>query len=83
MEDRATTDASQQGETGPPRYISFIVRCQARMGGGVRARLLEVRSGFTCSVDDLDKLPEIVRRRVAQATDQAEEPQERSRSSGP
>ncbi len=77
MEHTPTSDALQQGEAVPPRYVSFIVRCQARIGGGVRARLLEVRSGFTCSVDDLDQLPDIVRRRLAQASDQPEGLQDR------
>ncbi len=66
MKDTPTSDGLQQGEAAPARYLSFILRCQARIGGGVRARLLEVHSGFACSLDDLDELPDIVRRRVAQ-----------------
>jgi len=29
---------------------------------------LEVRSGFSCSVDDLDELPSIVRRQIARTS---------------
>ena len=68
MSDTASVDAFEGKEPAPPRYVSFILRCQARSGGRVRARLLEVRSGFSCSVDDLDELPSIVRRQIARTS---------------
>lgn len=65
MKDTPPTDDVGELEGAPPRYASFILRCQTRTDGGIRTRLLDVRSGFTCSVDDLDQLPNIVRELLA------------------
>jgi hypothetical protein len=47
-------------------YTSFILRCQTSPGGRVRARLVNVRSGLSWFVNDVDELPDIVRRLLAQ-----------------
>jgi hypothetical protein len=48
-----------------PRYVSFVLRCRTTADGQVWARLSEVRSGLTRSVNDLDELPDLVRRWMA------------------
>lgn len=62
------TDNHDQVDGAHPHYASFILRCQASTGGRVRARLVDVRSGISCPVHDLDELPDIVRRLLAQTS---------------
>jgi hypothetical protein len=62
-------EPSNEAESVLPRYASFVLRCQITAGGGILARLSEVSSGLCYSVTDLDELPSLVRRRMA---DQAE-----------
>jgi hypothetical protein len=52
-------------------YASFILRCQASPDGRVRARLVNVRSGLSWPVNDLDELPDIVRRLLTQSAPEA------------
>ena len=47
-----------------PLYSSFILRCWIGRGGQVRARLIEVRSGVSHPVIDLDELPELLYRLI-------------------
>lgn len=48
-------------ETLPPEYVSFVLRCQTAPDGHIIARLLEVRSGTSTALTDLDALPALVR----------------------
>ncbi len=68
MKDTPSVNDVGEAEGALPRYVSFILRCQPRADGGVRTRLLDVRSGFTCSLDDLDELPDLVRQQVFKAS---------------
>jgi hypothetical protein len=67
------TEPHDQVDGAQPHYTSFILRCQASTGGRVRARLVNVRSGLSWPVNDLDKLPDIVRRLLAQAAPAAQD----------
>jgi hypothetical protein len=48
-------------ESAPPHYTSFILRCHVDTDGRVRARLVDVRSGISCPIGDLEEVPGIVR----------------------
>lgn len=61
-----------------PRYISLILRCWTSDEGQVRARLIDVRSGASQIVHDLDDLPGIVRQLVGEAGDAC--PRDKKRS---
>jgi hypothetical protein len=52
-------------EVAASHYISFILRCRITADGSVLARLSEVRSGLSSAVTDLDELPDLVRRFIA------------------
>jgi len=52
-------------DSASPHYISFVLRCRVSADGSVLARLSEVRSGLSSAVTDLDDLPDLVRRTIA------------------
>lgn len=68
-ESQPSADAASQFpdevENAPPHYVSFILRCRTTAHGEILARLSEVRTGLCCSLTDLDELPDLVRRRMA------------------
>jgi hypothetical protein len=68
------TEPHNQIEDAQPRHASFILRCQTSAGGRLRARLVDVRSGVSCSIGDLDELPDIVRGLLSQASPAEDEP---------
>jgi hypothetical protein len=43
-------------------HASFILRCWSNPGGKVRARLIDVRTGVTYPLADLDDIPALTRR---------------------
>ncbi len=62
MEAQRPIELDDEARDTGPRYVSFILRCHVNTEGSVRVRLLDVRSGVSCPVGDLDELPGIVRR---------------------
>jgi hypothetical protein len=53
-------------DADPPHYASFVLRCWTS-GGQVRARLIDVLSGASYPVADLQELPSLVERLVAKS----------------
>lgn len=51
-------------EIGSPDYASFILRCWANKGQPVRVRLVDVNSGVSHPVADLNTLPDLLRRLI-------------------
>ncbi len=60
-----TSEPHDEADSAPPHYISFVLRCRVAADGSVMARLSEVRSGLSSTVTDLDDLPDLVRRSIA------------------
>jgi hypothetical protein len=55
------TEPHAHTDEGQPRYTSFILRCRVDADGQVRVRLVDVRSGISCPIGDLDEVPATVR----------------------
>ena len=72
MKDDWPTEPVEIAEPPPPHYASFILRCWTGGGGQMRVRLIDVRSGADCSLDDITELPAVVRRMARDTS--AEEP---------
>lgn len=68
MKDSHRTASPDQTNGVQTHHTSFILRCQTGAGGRLHARLLDVRSGVSCPIDDLDELPGIVRDLLSQAS---------------
>lgn len=60
MKKNIQTLATKDGQTGTHYHTSFILRCWQDNGDSLRARLVDVNSGISYPVPDLDKLPELV-----------------------
>jgi len=74
MTDPLPTRSLDNQEAESPHYASFILRCWTSDLGQIRARLIDVHTGVSRPVTDLDELPGLVRHLVAQALpDQPEE----------
>jgi hypothetical protein len=54
-----------------PHYVSFILRCWTDRQGQLRARLIEVDSGVSHPMADLEALPSLVHRLAVQAISMA------------
>ena len=65
--DAASPQPAEGGETVPPRYASFILRCWTSDAGQLRARMIDVRSGVSRPLADLAELPGLVRHLMAEA----------------
>ena len=57
-------ESRHEQEALPPTYVSFILRCRMTPDGHTVARLLDVRSGTSTTITDLDALPDLVRQRL-------------------
>ncbi len=55
-------------EVGSPLYASFILRCWIDQSGQTRARLVNVQSGVSHVLNDLDVVPDLVRRLIAETS---------------
>jgi hypothetical protein len=55
-------------EVGFPLYASFILRCWIDQRGQTRARLTDVQSSVGHTLNDLDAVPDLVRRLLARAS---------------
>jgi len=66
--------SAPEPDAGPedtlPQYFSLILRCRTTATGLVHVHLSDIHSGLTCSVSDLDKLPDLVRRWIANRTEE-------------
>jgi hypothetical protein len=52
--------APARPESGPPAYTSLILRCWRGEKGKLRIRLVNVQSGASHLVSDLDELPDLI-----------------------
>ncbi len=52
-------------EVDSPLYASFILRCWTDQCGQTRARLVDVQSGVSHVLNDLDAVPDLVRNFLA------------------
>jgi hypothetical protein len=64
-EETQPVDPLDSEEMGSPLYASFILRCWIDQSGGTRARLIDVQSGVSHVLTDLDAVPDLVRRLLA------------------
>ncbi|MGD1994708.1 MAG: hypothetical protein PVI59_16065 [Anaerolineae bacterium] len=55
-------------ELGSPLYASFILRCWIDQSGQTRARLVDVQSGVSHMLNDLDAVSDLVRRLLARTS---------------
>jgi hypothetical protein len=55
-------------EAGSPLYASFILRCWIDQSGQTRARLVDVQSGVSHMLNDLDAAPDLVRHLIARTS---------------
>lgn len=58
---------SDDRERDQAQYASFLLRCSTDGQGHLRARLIEVGSGVSHALADLDHLPDLVRRLLTAA----------------
>ena len=65
--DTASHRPAAGGESVPPRYASFILRCWKNDAGQTSARLFDIRSGVSRPVANLAELPGLVRHLMTEA----------------
>ena len=56
---------AQKKQNEPPHLASFVLRCWKDSSSQVRARLVDIQSGISYPLADLDELPDLVRRLTA------------------
>jgi len=66
--------APDRSESDPPQFTSLILRCWRGEMGQLRIRLVNVNSGVSHLVADLNELPDLVRRQVAPVDPDDENP---------
>jgi hypothetical protein len=67
-EETQPVDPLDSEEMGSPLYASFILRCWIDQSGQTRARLVDVQSGVSHMLNDLDAAPDLVRHLIARTS---------------
>jgi hypothetical protein len=63
-----SVESFDREEAGSPLYASFILRCWIDESGQTRARLVDVQSGVSHMLNDLDAVSDLVRRLLARTS---------------
>jgi hypothetical protein len=61
-----TGDGPRNDDLGASVYASYILRCWMSKSGQVRVRLVDVSSGTSHPMTDLNALPDFLRRLIAE-----------------
>jgi hypothetical protein len=63
-EETQPVDPLDSAGMGSPLYASFILRCWIDQSGRTRVRLVDVQSGVSHALSDLDAVPDLIRRLI-------------------